>query len=426
MAVDSALAARLLALVDERQQELIDLVCRLIQFPTENPGGQSGPITDFIAGYLQQYGIGSERFVAPGEHHNLVARIGSPAAGPRCLVFSGHSDVVPAGDRKNWSFDPFCGEVRDGYILGRGTSDMKAGLGGVIFATALLKESGVKLPGELILAVVDEEETGGTHGAKWVLEQGYVKGTAALIAEPSSPYEPTIGQKGSAWMRITFTGRPAHGSLAPVEGQSAILKAALATVALQKLFDIPVTVPEDIQEAVAVSKDYIRRARNNPRAADLLDHVSVNVGVVRGGTKANIVADECVIEVDSRVPFGATPDQVTERARELLLAEGLSEGTDYSMEAMGFRGPANYTVPGEPVVQAVLRSVEQVRGGKATGVLQWASSDARHFRRAGIPVLQYGPAELSTIHGHNEKVKVADVVAAAKVYLLTALDYLMG
>ncbi|HWI53351.1 MAG TPA: M20/M25/M40 family metallo-hydrolase, partial [Symbiobacteriaceae bacterium] len=267
MTIDANVRAGLLALVDERQAELISLVQTLIRFPSENPGGSSVEITEYIAGYLAKYGIGSEHLVAHGDYHNLVARMGTSKPGGRTLVLCGHSDVVPAGDPGRWSFDPFCGEVRDGYILGRGTSDMKAGLAGLIFAMALLKEQGIELPGELVLAVVDEEETGGTYGARWVLEQGHVKGTAALIAEPSSPHEPTIGQKGSAWSKLTFTGRPGHGSLAPIEGESAILKAARATIALQKLFEMPVTVPDDIKEVVEISKAYIRRERANPRSA---------------------------------------------------------------------------------------------------------------------------------------------------------------
>lgn len=425
MSVDPSLRDRLLAEVDQRQDELIDLLSHLIQFPSENPPGRSGPITDYILAYLAKDGIQGERLVAPGDHVNVIAQIGTPSPSGKRLIFCGHHDVVPAGDRSRWAFDPFCGEVRDGYLLGRGTSDMKGGLAGVLFAMALLHRLGVELPGELVLAAVDEEETSGRYGARWVLEEGHLKGTACVIAEPSSRNEPTIGQKGSCWMKYTFTGKSGHGSLAPIEGDSAIIKAARAALTLQKLHEMPVTVPDEIQEVVRTSKEYIRVIRKNPAAAALVDHVSVNPGVIRGGTKTNIVADEAVLEVDSRVPFGLTPEQVRDRAVELLKDEGLVQGVDYTLEPLGFWGPANYTVPTEPVVQSVLRSIEAVRGGKAVGVLQWASSDARYFRQHGIPVLQYGPAELPTIHGLNEKVLVADVVAAAKVYLLTALDYLM-
>lgn len=423
MAPDLLLRSRLLNAVDQRQDELIDLASRLIQLPTENPPGRSGPITDLLAEYLEGYGIPSQRLVAPGEHHNLVARIGSGPSG-RGLILCGHSDVVPAGDPHRWSFDPFSGEVQDGYLLGRGASDMKAGLAGLLFAFALLKQSGVPLPAELTLAVADDEETGGQYGARWLLDNGHVKGSACLIAEPSSPFEPTIGQKGSAWFRLTLTGRAGHGSLAPLAGESAVLKAAKATLALQRLFEMGVDVPEELQEVVTASKAYMARVRSDDRMGALLDHVSVNVGVMQGGVKANMVPDRAVLEVDVRVPFGLIPDQVSTRVTELLLEEGLAEGRDYTVEPMGFRGPPNWTVPAEPVVQAVLQAIAEVRGTPATGVLQWASSDARFFRQHAIPVLQYGPADLPSIHAVDERVAVSEVVACTKVYILAILNYL--
>lgn len=417
------LSSQLLAQVDERRDELIRLASQLIQIPSENPPGNSAPIANAIAAYLAEHGISSKQHVAPGEHVNLLASLQGQRDGHR-LILCGHTDVVPAGDRSRWEFSPESGEVRDGYLLGRGASDMKAGLAGLLVAMAILKPYEDRLPGEVILAATDDEETGGRYGVSWLLSEGHLQGNACLIAEPSSPLSPTIGQKGSAWTRLIFTGKPAHGSLAPIEGESANLKAAKATLALQKLFEMPVTVPEELQEVLAVSQEYIRQVRPNPRSAELLDHVSVNVGILQGGTKANIVADQCVLEVDIRLPFGATPEQVDSCIETLLAAEGLSRGTDYTSEHMGFRGPANYTLPSETIVQAVLRSIEAVRGQQATAVLQWASSDARHFRRHGIPVLQYGPADLPTIHNINEKVRVEDIVTAAKVYLLTVLDYL--
>ncbi|HBK86050.1 MAG TPA: succinyl-diaminopimelate desuccinylase, partial [Firmicutes bacterium] len=82
----------------------------------------------------------------------------------------------------------------------------------------------------------------------------------------------------------------------------------------------------------------------------------VNVGVLRGGSKANIVADQCVLETDIRVPFGATPEQVAAHIDKLLAEVGLKRGVDYEAERMAFHGPANYTLPSEPIVQAVLRS----------------------------------------------------------------------
>ena len=95
----------------------------------------------------------------------------------RHLIYCGHTDVVPAGDRSKWDFDPFSGEIKDGWMLGRGASDMKAGLTGLIFAATILKRLNVELPGQLTLSDCPDEETGGEFGVPWLLEKGSLKGT---------------------------------------------------------------------------------------------------------------------------------------------------------------------------------------------------------------------------------------------------------
>ncbi len=406
--------------VDLHREGLVGLTSDLLRINTENPPGNSQPITEYIARYLNEAGIDTSLHVAPGDHHNLLGEVRGGRTGKR-LLFCGHTDVVPAGDEAHWSFSPTAGDVVDGYLRGRGASDMKAGVAGFLFAATLLQRVKEDLAGSIGLVVVDDEEVGGQYGAQWVLNQGLVKGDGCIIAEPSGPMNPTIGQKGSCWFGVTFFGTPAHGSMAPLVGDNAILKACVAAQQLQKLYHMPVTIPADIAETVAISKAY-RESTDTRNAADVLDHVSVNVGMIRGGTKANIVPDRCVLEVDTRVPFGLTHHDVMAYARQLLDELGYQ----YEIRPLRFQGAANYTSPRDPVVLALLQAVKEVRGDNPYGVLQWASSDARYFRDHGIPVLQYGPAELPTIHSWNERVKVEDVVASAKVYAAAAAEYLLG
>ncbi len=418
--VDKAeLKRRLWQEVDLHREELVGLTSDLLRINTENPPGNSRPITEYVARYLDGAGIDTAIHVAPGDHHNLLGEISTGRDGRR-LLFCGHTDVVPAGDESRWDFSPTAGDVVDGYLRGRGASDMKAGVAAFLFAATLLNRVKANLSGSIGLVVVDDEEVGGQYGAQWVLAEGFVKGNGCIIAEPSGPMNPTIGQKGSCWFEVTFFGTPAHGSMAPLVGDNAILKACAAAQQLQKLYHMPVTIPEEIAETVAISKA-CREEGDSPQAANVLDHVSVNVGIIRGGTKANIVPDRCTIEVDTRVPFGLTHHDVMAYARKLL--DEL--GHRYEIRPLRFQGSANYTSPRDPVVVALLQGVKDVRGGNPFGVLQWATSDARYFRDHGIPVLQYGPAELPTIHSWNERVKVEDVVASAKVYAATAVEYLL-
>ncbi|MFC7330449.1 M20 family metallopeptidase [Marinactinospora rubrisoli] len=412
----------LLAAIDDRAAELLDLAGALIRIPSENPPGDDPAVSDFIAGYLDDRGLRAVRHDGGDGRTNVLATYPGTGRGRsgRHLALAGHADVVPVGDRARWDFDPFAGDVVDGWLRGRGASDMKAGLAGVLFVTALLAEMRVPLGGPLTFVSVADEETGGTRGVPRIAADGLLDGvTGAVIAEPSGPGHPTIGQKGSCQFELRITGRPGHGSLSPLSGVSANVKAARAIMALQALFDITPDIPAELAEIIAVSKEYVRIHEPEDFGA-AFDHVTINIGTVHGGTAINVVADTCVITVDCRVPFGVRRDDVLAEARRLLAEAGV----EAELTERGARSEANWTPPTDPVVATLVGAVRELVDPEGHGVLQWATSDARWFRQAGIPVLQYGPADLPTIHGFNERAWAGQVVDAAKVYALTALRYL--
>ncbi|TCP29593.1 succinyl-diaminopimelate desuccinylase [Scopulibacillus darangshiensis] len=410
-----AIKRQVLAAVEEHQSELINLCSELIQFPSENPPGDSGPINRMIHDYLSKNGMEAVWHEAGDKMWNLAAETGSEEG--KTLVYCGHTDVVPAGDRTKWDFDPFSGEVKDGWMLGRGASDMKGGLAGILFAAALLNRLGIELPGKLVLAIVPDEETGGDLGVPWLLERGLVKGDGCLIAEPSTPLNPTLGQKGACWFELTVKGAPGHGSLAPLSGVNAITQMVQAIERLQSIWDIDVHIPEEVKPITAITKKYMADTKNYE---EVVEHVTVNIGTIQGGTKSNVVPDQCTIEVDCRLPFGITPNDILQYVQQELNDLDL----DYDLRPFGFQSIANFTSPEDPICQSVVNTIADVTGEEAYGVMQWASSDARHFRDYDIPVLQYGPAYLPTIHGFNERVKVEDIIRCAKVYALTAIDFL--
>jgi succinyl-diaminopimelate desuccinylase len=399
---------RVLAEIDRRADELLALAGELIRTPSENPPGDVTEVAALVTSRLP----GSTTHDAGDGRVNVVARSGEEA--DRHLVLCGHIDTVPVGDPNRWSFSPFAGDVIDGYLRGRGASDMKAGVAAAMMAYLVL--SGEPLSGRLTFAAVADEETGGPRGAKWLFEQGLLAGaTGAIIAEPSGRAHPTIGQKGSNWFRLTIDGEPGHGSLQPMSGVSANLLAAKAILALQGLWDMKPDPPDEARELIAISQ---RNAE--PHQAPAFDHVTVNIGRIQGGTATNVVADRCVVDVDTRVPIGLSRAEVLAEVRRLLDEAGVPG----QIEPTGFRSEPNWTSPDDPVVTELVGTLRELVDQEAHGVLQWASSDARVFRTNGVPVLQYGPAYLPTIHGLDERAPAEDVITAAKVYALTALRYL--
>lgn len=413
----NTLEEKIVSYIEEHADQLIELCSKLIQFNSENPPGDSKPISKYIESFLEQENISMDWYEAGENMWNITSTIGSNHG--KTLIFCGHTDVVPASDLSRWEFDPFSGEVKDGWILGRGASDMKGGLAGLIFAFYALKHLDIPLDGKLMLAIVPDEETGGELGVPWLLERSLIAGDGCIIAEPSSPLNPTIGQKGSCWFRLTVSGNQAHGSLAPLAGKNAIIDAMKAIDTIKELWDMDIRVPDEVQSLINISKEYMKNMEN-AAYYEVLERITVNIGVIQGGTKSNVVPDQCIVEVDCRLPFGISNEEALMHIRSKL--DQLS--IDYTLEPFGFKSSANYTSAEDPICQAVMASIEDITKEHAYGVMQWASSDARHFRDYQIPVLQYGPAYLPSIHNFNEKVLVEDVIRCAKVYALTALKFL--
>ena len=408
--------------IDARSDELLDLAGDLIRIPSENPSGDCTAVAAYVDSWLTGHNLPSTVLDAGDGRINVLSRHDGQADAARHLVLTGHYDVVPVGDVSRWSFPPFAGDVVDGFLRGRGASDMKAGLAGALLVHEILSRLAVPLAGPVTFLGVADEEMGGPRGADWVLDNGHLDGvTAGIIAEPAERSHPTIGQKGSNWFRLTIDGKPGHGSLQPLHGVNANLLAARAIVALQKLWDMVPDAPEDVRDLIQSSRDYAEeREGYGPGIGEVFEHVTINIGTISGGTSSNVVADRAVVEIDTRVPIGLSRDQVNTRVREILAEEGI----EAVIEPMGFCSEPNWTHPDEPIVTELVGAIRSLSDPEAKGVLQWASSDARTFRSHGIPVLQYGPAVLATIHGFDEMAPAADVILAAKVYAITALRYL--
>lgn len=397
------------------EREVTALCSELIRFPSENPPCDVTDIAAYILEFLHHAGIPARQLApAPG----MISVVGELDFGPGPgLILNGHMDVVPAGDRARWEFDPFSGEVREGYVLGRGASDMKGGLAALLLALSKAAR-GDNLRGKILFMAVPDEETGGWYGTHWLLQQGFT-GDACLIAEPSG-INPTIGQKGALWLRAITLGVPAHGSLSPLAGENAILRMTQVIETIYSLWGRTWTFPPEPRRLISKTQAILREKGLGVQA-EVLDRVTVNVGRISGGDKVNIVADRCEAEFDLRVPIGIPVKVVLDLLKQLV-----EERFGSKVEIAPLRNPveANYTSPTHPFVRLVLETIREVTGETPQPALQWASSDARFFRLYGIPTLQFGPADLQGIHGYNERVPVTQLVQAARVYALIIYKYL--
>ena len=410
---------RFWSLLDQRKDELIKLVSDLIKIPSENPTGNVEEITKFISEYLTEGKIKYDIIRSSEEFPNIVAKFGNDEG--KTIILNGHADVVPVGDLNKWDFDPFSGEITDTRILGRGTSDMKAGLAGIMFATRLLSEENAKLKGKIILHIVPDEETGGDMGTKWLLENGYdFNADACLVAEPTSYSNVEVGQKGSLWIKIKSYGISAHGSIGNYVGENAITKLMKILSEVEKLVEIKGIYDESQLQVLKDSKTIAKGALKAEGVENVIDHVAVNIGTINGGIKTNMVPDYCESAIDVRMPIGVKAQDIEKKFMEIM--EKLEiENVDYEFN---WNSEANFTDVNKDIVKSAVANAERIWEKEVLPAYQWASSDARYYRYRDIPTIQYGPANTEGIHSYNETVDIEDVINSTKVYLGILTDLL--
>ena len=221
------LKSRLIDELRKRPGELFELCSRLVQIPSENPPGDTSKLASFIRDHLTDQGIAVEWHEPMAGRPNLVASMGSSSG--TNVVLSGHLDEFPAG--QGWTRPPFSGAIEDGRIWGRGAGDMKAGLAVALTIASLVRELEVPLAGRLTLAFASDEETGGTWGTQWLLDNvPAVRGDACLIGESSGTWSAGIGEKGVLWLRLRASGVSGHAAYQQGTSAVAAIRAAVAAV----------------------------------------------------------------------------------------------------------------------------------------------------------------------------------------------------
>src|SRR5262245_41296340 len=283
---------------------LLDLAIALVQVPSENPPGDTRAIAARAHELLRPLGARVEIVAGDPAMPNVVAVTRGRRAGRR-LVFNGHLDTFPAGDRSVWSVDPFAGGVRDGRLYGRGISDMKGGMAASILAFELLHARRDLWDGELVLTLASDEETMGRWGTAHLLETvPEARGDAMICGDCGSPMIVRFGEKGLVWLRLTARGRAAHGAHVHL-ADNAAEKLADALRRLTGLRGMPVAVPAAIEAAIREAKS-VSEPLSGAGESDVLRTVTVNIGTVAAGLKINLVPDQAAAEVDVRLPVGVS------------------------------------------------------------------------------------------------------------------------
>lgn len=421
-----------------------DILSDLIRIQSVNPPGGETEAALYLKSLFDRQGIPSEIIEPKPGRGSLIAHLGE---GDRRLLFLSHLDVVATGE--GWSFPPFSGEVRDGFVHGRGALDCKGLAAAQAFAMINLAGT-AKLRGKLIFAAAADEEVGSAFGVKYLIENHRDKLAADFAINEGAEMPMAIGgatchfvgvgEKGPLWVNLRAEGVSAHGSL-PMLGSNAVVKMAAAIDKLSRYKPEIVLSPEvkRFLQAVAELKGF--REDVTPENVDRLigsvedrilaayltaiTRMTVSPNAVQGGYKTNIVPDRCDCEVDIRVLPGQDERYVLS---ELSRAIG-----DIEVKTNHYTPPTFSTADSE-AYRLMAETIREGTGSKY--VLPFISSggtDSRYIREMGVPSYGIGilsrspdPAASQSIHGKDEKVEVEGLRRTATFFETVARKYLAG
>ncbi len=241
----------------------------LVKIKSENPPDRTIDAIEYIRDLFEKMGIGSTVTGNSNGECNLVTT--GPATD---LLVCGHVDVVPAqGD--GWIDPPFSGIIHDGCVWGRGATDMKGGCASILSACEALVNEDIPLPATI--AFVCDEETGGDNGIRKLINGGLISPCDCIIAEPVPVRNPCIGQKGLCRLEMVFSG-PAHGSLYPAVGESAIMNAMTLLGYVKTLHERNYPVHDQLKCIIEQSSRVLSQEFDVPGVSDILKKITLQPG----------------------------------------------------------------------------------------------------------------------------------------------------
>jgi formylaminopyrimidine deformylase len=411
---------RILRGIDASREALLGFVKQMIDFPTPDPPAHNTrDLQTWFAAEMRALGMHTEMLDLYPEEPLLVGlRKGSGAR--RTLIFNGHVDVAQVNPDEKWDSPPFDAHWDERYLHGRGSADMKAGLGAAFWALKIVSEAGVKLAGNVMIQSVVGEEAG-ERGTQTLIQRGH-RGDFAIIPEPS---ELRIGGQGGVvtmWV-IVRSPKTFHDGL-----RSRLIHAGGGLVgasAIEKMMGI-LRGMQELERHWAVTKSYPRLAAGAN---------TINPAVIKGGRHPAFIADECAVWFTIHyLPNERLEDvqrEVVSHIEAVCRADTWLRDNPPEIKFGGtsmFRDdgevfPASEVKEDDPNVRRLFQIYQDVLGRKAESVVWPCVSDSGWFAESGIPVVICGPGRLEEAHAINEKIEIDQVIEAAKLYAAFIVDF---
>lgn len=424
-----ALKKKIISLVDKKRDEIIAFHQKLISFNTEiidyGKKGNEGEAQSFIAQIWRKMGLQVDVFepdikklkkyrdYIPGHNYqgrpNVVGILKGKGQGPS-LLLNAHIDTVPAAPLSSWKHHPYKGEIENGRIYGRGSSDDKSGVTTMTMLVMVLQELKISLPGDLILeSVVDEEGDG--NGTLACCERGY-RADAGLVLECSA-FEPLYLHPGVSILELTIFGKSTHYSkkYTPEEGVNAIDKIGIILEFLDKL-----------------EKKRILALRKSPYFPKI---PLISVNRIWGGESIGTLAEKCTIQVvleyfmeeaDKDGGDALFKRKIVREIRKMEKGDSWLSSHPCQIKWIGGAFPAKIEKT-HPLISLIQKNVYKILKKKVKPNVAFTTGDIRHLIRiAKTPSIQFGPPSGGS-HAIDEFIEIEALINGIKIIALTIIDW---
>ena len=321
------------------------------------------------------------------------------------IALNAHGDVVPPGS--GWTHDPYGAEIVDGWMVGRGAAVSKSDIATYAFAMLALEKCGAALNGAVELHVTYDEEAGGEIGPRYLLENGLSRPDLAIGAGFS--YAVVNAHNGCLHLEVEVLGRSAHAAR-PSTGVDALEAANAILSAL-----------------------YGWRGGLQARTSAIagIGSPQMTVGLIEGGINTNVVPDRVTFRLDRRIVPEENPAEVEAELRAVIArAAALHPAARIEVKRILLAEPLTPTPAGAKLTEILCRQASRVMGETiaASGVPLY--TDARHYAKAGVPIVLYGAGprtiEEANAHRADERLPLSDLYKATEVIALTLAELLQG
>ena len=436
------------------KEEAVQILSDYIKIETTNPPGNEMAGARYLQGILEREGLVVTVLESQPERGNVICPLkGKDGLAP--LILLHHIDVVPAEENK-WKYPPYSGAVVDGEIWGRGAQDCKS-LGVIeLLAFLLLKREGFQSKRDIVYLATADEETGGKWGVGWLFENHpemmraeYVineGGGVGMIVGGRNVYTCQTAEKGICWLKLTFRGKPGHGSVphddnCVVKMARAIEKISSYRSPLRRTLTTA-NFLKGIAEEQSFPRSLIMRQILNPVFSKAIEKRIPDAGlkgmvgailrntfvptVVQGGQKTNVIPSECSCQVDCRILPGVDPEMIKTEIRSLL-----NDSKDYEIEILQ-TSPASESAGDNALYRAMAKTLTRLDSkAKMIPMMLTGATDSRFFRDKGTAAYGFQPMApiknlseyVSRVHGHDERIAAESLLFGTRVLYELLKDF---